>query len=327
MKNKGILLFNQIKRTPKKELIFFDKIYVPNLEHELRLAFDNKKLDSHIIADLEYLATNDLIREISFLNLEQREFFDELRKKYLHVDKKTFPDWINEELLECLNLITYDSQDVMFYGMEEATYGRAVSEMSKEVDRKFANSDYLLCLYLIAYMNQKNERGFIPIVNSSNFALPKETEVQKQEILKAIINYVPLPFEDTPIEQILDFRKDKEANDKYEALKLWIHDIGAKKEDLEVTNQRLKVLLTDYEKYIRLQKLKFKMGFIELVVTTTAETIENLVKLKLSKLAKSLFKLKYNRIAMIEKEMKAPGREVAYISMVNEKFKTEQNKA
>ncbi|MFK7982775.1 MAG: hypothetical protein AB8G86_22535 [Saprospiraceae bacterium] len=100
-----------------------------------------------------------------------------------------------------------------------------------------------------------------------------------------------------------------------------MHSVSSQKENSKILEEKLEFLIADYEKYMLLQKAKFNTGFFEFLITTTADTIENAIKLRLGNLAKSLFKIKYNKIALTEKEMKAPGREIAYLSQVNSQFK------
>ena len=48
--------------------------------------------------------------------------------------------------------------------------------------------------------------------------------------------------------------------------------------------------------------------------------IQNIARLKFSKLAKTMFSFKENEIALLEAELKAPGNELAYISKIKTQF-------
>ena len=60
--------------------------------------------------------------------------------------------------------------------------------------------------------------------------------------------------------------------------------------------------------------MKVEYSLVETIVTTSAEIIEDMAKFRLGKLAKLPFAFKHERIALLEAEQKAPGREIAYIS-------------
>ncbi len=70
--------------------------------------------------------------------------------------------------------------------------------------------------------------------------------------------------------------------------------------------------------------MKYKKGVLEAFVITSAEWIENIVKLKLLKIAKSLFTIKHKKINLMIEEMRAPGKEVAYIASTKELFRNKK---
>jgi hypothetical protein len=65
--------------------------------------------------------------------------------------------------------------------------------------------------------------------------------------------------------------------------------------------------------------MKTTKGAFETVITLVAETAENLAKVRWGKLAKGLFAVSARRIDLLEAELKAPGREIAYV------FRARQN--
>jgi len=71
---------------------------------------------------------------------------------------------------------------------------------------------------------------------------------------------------------------------------------------------------------MKLHKMKVYPGFIESVVTVTPEILENLAKIKLSKVARALFFFKHKKINLMEAELKAPGRDLAYLIKLKDKF-------
>jgi hypothetical protein len=64
---------------------------------------------------------------------------------------------------------------------------------------------------------------------------------------------------------------------------------------------------------LALQDMKIRKGTFETIVTVAAEVVEDLVKIKWGKLASLLFVLKNRKIALLEAERSAPGREIAYV--------------
>jgi hypothetical protein len=61
------------------------------------------------------------------------------------------------------------------------------------------------------------------------------------------------------------------------------------------------------------------------LVTTSAEVIEHMSHLKFASAAKALFSIQTRKIALLEAERAAVGREVAYIALAQERFKSNQS--
>ena len=68
-------------------------------------------------------------------------------------------------------------------------------------------------------------------------------------------------------------------------------------------------------------EMKVSKGILETVITLAGETVEDLVKFRWGKLAKLPFLVSSRKIELLEAELKAPGREVAYISSARKSFR------
>lgn len=56
------------------------------------------------------------------------------------------------------------------------------------------------------------------------------------------------------------------------------------------------------------------------MVTSSLEILENLARLKLSKIAKTLFSFRESETALLEAELQAPGNELAFIGKIKSQF-------
>jgi hypothetical protein len=134
------------------------------------------------------------------------------------------------------------------------------------------------------------------------------------DVAQVVIQAMPHPDEMTPWEAIIEFRQDPDASAKALGLRRWMRKIANESRPVGEIREELEWLLTEYERYMRLHRMKVNVGIVETVVTTTAELIEDITKLKFSHAASLPFVAKHRRIALLEAELQAPGREVAYIS-------------
>ena len=67
-------------------------------------------------------------------------------------------------------------------------------------------------------------------------------------------------------------------------------------------------------------KIKASQSFLDVFVISPLEIIENLVKLNWSKIARGALQVRKRRVELMEAEMKAPGRECAYVFDARRRF-------
>jgi hypothetical protein len=151
-------------------------------------------------------------------------------------------------------------------------------------------------------------------------AVPSVIDVQNADatagheaVVRIALSEFPLPDESTPWQNIQDFRRDKGARSQFSRLKQWINRTGkAGLKEYEVADE-LRELLYEYEYGMKLHKMKAQRGILEVVVTTTAEVAENLLRFKVSNAAKAIFAIKDYKLKLLEEEKATVGREIAYI--------------
>lgn len=147
-----------------------------------------------------------------------------------------------------------------------------------------------------------------------------DSVADRDAVVRLTLCEFPAPSDTTPWESIEDFRRDKDARNKFWDLKRWINKAGKSGLTQYEVADELMGLMNDYTKHFTLHKMKAQVSVLEVLVTTTAEIAENLVKVKWSKAAKSLFKVGKQNIALFEDEKDIPGKEVAYIADAWKRF-------
>jgi hypothetical protein len=152
------------------------------------------------------------------------------------------------------------------------------------------------------------------------FKMRNSNEPSQSEVIEIVFNNLPTPSEETPWEQILEYRADPESRAKFLDLRNWINEIAREKLSAVEVAEKLEYLLSQYQRQVNLHKMKANIGVIETVIVTSAEIAEDLVKLKFGKLAKMPFSIRRRQIALLETELTAPGNEVAYILRTQQAF-------
>jgi hypothetical protein len=142
----------------------------------------------------------------------------------------------------------------------------------------------------------------------------------KSDVLTIVLKKMPVIDDSVSWQQILEFRADTDSHGKLLALRRWITDVAKSNLSPIEIEEQLEWLMYDYERRMKLHKMKYKTGVLETIITTSLTFLENFVKFKWSEAAKSLFSLRHKRIDLMEAEINSPGAEVSYIVKAKEEF-------
>src|SRR5205814_7905878 len=124
----------------------------------------------------------------------------------------------------------------------------------------------------------------------------------KLKVINAVFNSLPMPCATTPLSEVLDFKRDSEAKGHILALNDWIIEVSTKNLSVPEIEQKIEYLISEYSRFIKLQKLKFEASKFEVIVTSIAEVAENIARLKFSNAAKNIFQLCKNDLKLLEAE-------------------------
>jgi hypothetical protein len=148
----------------------------------------------------------------------------------------------------------------------------------------------------------------------------RDAATSKGKTIEVVISNLPLPSDTTPWEQILDFKKDPDSRERLLSLRQWIRDVSTGNIQQFELEEKLEYLLEKYRAHMALHKMKLYGGALQTFVTTTADAIENVVKARVGRIAKGLFEINEKRVALLEAERTAPGREVSYLIKADQTF-------
>lgn len=162
------------------------------------------------------------------------------------------------------------------------------------------------------------EDVFIPLTYGTG--LPRTVLGAKASVATIALHRLPLPDADTPWEAIAEWKSDSEAVEKYRTLRAWIARVASENVSVADIEEELIAQLTTYEQYMALQHRKLRRGRVEAIVLPIAGALEDLVHFRFSNAAERLFAIFKQEIVLLESELIAPGREVAYIASTNRRF-------
>jgi len=317
----------------QKEFLYFDNIYFDPAIYENQsklysLFFERTnqidKLQSVINTDseIDYLVKNNVIKEVSFDDL-----LEELIRKLddTKFDPKNKLDEYQLTFFNDLEFIVKYIQDLEeeytlnLNKKDTGTFARIIGirEMKYQLLVRMNSK-------LLPALRETNE-VFTPIVNDM-IPFQNKSICKRNEVIDIVINKFPAPEGDVSWEQIIDFKNDTDSRRKLLRLKNWAVKMGHSKYNALEIEQELEFLLREYEHRMKLQKLKYKTGNLELLITSGVEFIGNIISFQWGKAAKALFDIRKREIDLLIGETKAPGKEIAYISKANEKLNNSPQK-
>lgn len=182
--------------------------------------------------------------------------------------------------------------------------------------RAVSQIDSRICSVLL---NRKTNDSFTPIIRNSMYGLDRESDLHKTAVLNVLMKRFPTLNDNLDCERFVDFKKDPDTQVKLARLRNWVLEISKEDYTEKEIEQKIEWLLDEYTQQLEIYKLKYHFGNIETIVTTSLEIIESLLKLKFGKIAEALFKIRQNRVSLLEAEQNATGRELAYIYKVKQK--------
>lgn len=142
----------------------------------------------------------------------------------------------------------------------------------------------------------------------------------KYDVIKIALAVLPIPDDQIPWEQIIEYRSDPDSQDKFLDLRHWMTEVARGDLTPPEVEEKLEYLLSQYRRHMEVHKMKSNTTVFEAVVVTTADVLGNLASFQWGKAAQGLFSFKHRRVDLLEGELKALGSEVAYIMKARNVF-------
>jgi len=298
----------------KQQALLFDQIGIFKLSHfyetlekssdflmKFDLNFPNKA--KSIITELEWLNQIGIIFELSM----DEEF--------------KIPQ---EDLAKITSTLKFEDASILFMKIIEIQKSISANANEDTIKANFIKEQYFTILRLMSIIMEIT-KGVTAVTTFPYIEYTRELpNFQKASVAQIIINKLPLPNNETPWEKIIDYRNDSANQKSLLSLKRWIRKISNENLLPAEIEEELEWLTNEFQSHMKLHKMKANMETLEIIIKTPFETMENLLKLNFSKISNPLFALKKRQINLMEAELNAPGREMAYIIKTKDNFQSEE---
>jgi len=280
---------------PKRLMLMFDGLAL-DLTHKLH-PFENKVLET-AANEISYLSNEGLLTTL-----------DGLKAQYGEHKGSTKPGvveggfWIGQTLTQQLNTWNRAVGGESGFGGIENDTGSGINHL-----RHTASGIRL---------NNGVDAVAVP---SENEPYHIDGKADRETVIRITLNNFPSPSDTTPWENILDFKKDKKANEQHLRLKQWINDVATKEKKAFEIEDELRSYMASYEGELQIREKDVKRNTLQIIITATADALQNLARLKFGDAAKAFFDISKQPLLLLEEEKKVPGREIAYLVTAQHKF-------
>jgi hypothetical protein len=264
----------------KQHLLLFDKIYIVGLDRRLASPEAFPEFPVSYAADTEFLRDRGVVAEAPIATNEIPAFAEgshAVIDESLHIVRDSSLD---------------DSTKLKFLFVEaKLLFDRMVREVAAVNASQTGIDTVPLCTH--------------PLPGR----LDKTTALQ--DVTRIVVSSLPVPDFQTSFDDILNFKQ--EMQNKNWNLHRFIKALATQQRTEAEIRDDFEWSLNEYTKAMRLNGIKASQSFVDLFVITPLEIIEDLVKINWSKIAKGALQVRKRKVELLETEMKAPGRECAYV--------------
>jgi hypothetical protein len=316
-------------QTLKRQALMFNRISIAGLNTFLSIVRAAVGENSIEIAEFEWLCEKGIIFESihdKSANIQNEEYqqINSIAKFYGHKLEKNFHEYGLEDIADVpLEILSDTEQLRKFIGDKAQNINKLVESEVFAKNLVIAFDFYIRGLSI--QLRELHGLDAYPII--SDIPLAKQQPSNTSEIIEIVLNTLPVPDDNTPWEQIIDFRLDSQSMSKFMALKNWMNDVARMKLKPSEVAEKLEWLLEDYRQHMHTHKIKTRLATLKTIAIAEAGFITSgwLTGLGalpgvIGMIATPLYTIKQRQVALMVEEQKAPGKEVAYIIKARETF-------
>jgi hypothetical protein len=284
----------------KQQALFFDQIGIYNLDwifNNLRngpLYQKDLTWFRKLELDLEWLRDNDVVIDLRDIKgqLDNDDFIENIKLREQNAGEAW--ELINQQIKG-----------------ENVGFDKLLNNMIR--------GDAIAIRELVVGNRESKDISVIPTLQLKNY-LYEIPNSRKVDVIDLVINKFPIPNQETPWENICDYRNNPESKKYLLNLRRWISKMSATTLSTLEIEDEFEGLINDYQAHMNLHKMKTDTVSFQALITLPLGLIENLLNLRISKLTEPFFVLRKRKLSLLEAELTAPGKELTYIIKTQDEF-------
>jgi hypothetical protein len=303
----------------KQQALLFDKIHLIRPSQSiLEKRLPNEAAEA-TLADLdflqerglvEYIVMGDLLKVLSQTDEQKQQHKKLTSEVAMERIKSKYPLLFGSNRLRIFRVRTGDPKESM--------WSDSPPNVTPEAERQ------LLDFYtrvIAAGLTTRLNIETVPVCwHELPASLPEGQEFGNtfNEVLNISFKYFPIPDDTCAWQDIIDFKE--ELKNKQWSFRHFLAELATKKKTEAAVREEIEYLLNEYEHAMELQQMKASHSFVDVFIITPIEILEDIVKFKWSDILKGGMAARKRKIELMEAEMKAPGRECAYVFDARKRF-------
>lgn len=300
----GVLSLLSSPTNLKREAIMFRRLAIPELSVLLAFSEISPYRNTDALNDLHWLIEQQIVFEPEEYQEETSPLDIEEYREYLALE--------NEHLEESENVWLNEQVHIM-------------KRLRQSADHRDKALEYYI-RRLCVQMRFRSNIDAHPILRQDLHELA-DSITRKGDVTQVVINALPVPDDLTPWEYILEFKKDPDSESKFANIRNWINEVAREQVPRNEIEDRIQSALADYQAHMTMHGIKINLGTLKTFVVTEAGLLAEASMLGVAgllglggMLATPLFLLKQRKVNLLEAELNAPGKELAYIIKARETF-------
>lgn len=199
-------------------------------------------------------------------------------------------------------------------------------EMIEYADRRGSGLEYVVALLLrdsgtrtVAVTDSALSSELRTILG--RLSDPKVEVVGDQTgVVELIVNRLPVPSEDIPLEAILDFVNSEETQRRLARLDLWTQRAVQSGRELQDLRLEMEESLNDFGNHMRLADMRSENSLLRIALSLPLAVIEELIHLRPRGAFDVVFEYRGRKASRLEAELAAPGGALAYVYEAERRF-------
>ncbi len=292
----------------KRQALMFDRIAVPFFSSISAKLMEGRSRAPLIMTEVEWLMGEGIAFEPE-LNFDREKLAAHEEFRSFVEANVSESEYIEAELGKGIDISR------IVEGVSEETFAQILNKVKAGLAMIGFNARYIS-----AAMRALDKSDAYAVLSTTIPTSWAGAASRSGDVLQIALNALPVPDESTPWEQIIEYRSDEDSRHKFLDLRNWMSEMARSELTPAEAEQKLEHLISQYQRHLKLHRMKTNTGTLETIVTTGAEVLGDLASFKWGKAAETLFSLRRRKVALLEAELTAPGNEVAYILKARETF-------